>query len=156
MSTTPFDVELVRARLRERVPAPTLRKVEGAADYAAVAALKDFPTPCCYVLLAREQPMQTKSGISMPGQQTKLAQLVEVTFAVVTACRNYREQRGAQVIDELRVLLGKIRAPLLGWTPPVNGGRACQLVEGYLEDYDNATALWIDVWQTQAILQPEI
>lgn len=156
MSTQPFDIGLVRDRIRQGVSDKELRQVQGSADYAAVQALRDFPAPCCYVLLAREMPLETKTGASIPGQQARLAQLVEVNFAVVSVCRNYREQRGAQVIDELRILLGKVRQPLLGWTPPIAGGRACQLIEGNLEDYDAATALWVDVWKTQALLQPEI
>lgn len=154
MSAAPFDVGLVIARLQ--AAATDLRKIQGAADYAAVRLLQDFPAPCAYVLLGRDTATQTKTGTSMPGKQTPLQQAMEVQFGVVVAARNYREQRGAQVIDVLREVLGQVRNAVLGWTPPVAGGRPCQLVTGYLEDYDNATALWIDIWQTQLIIKPEI
>ncbi|WP_429000084.1 phage tail terminator protein, partial [Stenotrophomonas maltophilia] len=53
MSTQPFDTGLVRDRIRQGVSEKELRQVQGSADYAAVTALRDFPAPCCYVLLAR-------------------------------------------------------------------------------------------------------
>ncbi|ASK91053.1 hypothetical protein KWH04_01155 [Xanthomonas campestris pv. trichodesmae] len=154
MSAAPFDVGLVITRLQ--AAGTDLRKIQGATDYAAVRSLQDFPAPCAYVLLGRDTATQTKTGTSLPGKQTPLQQALEVHFGVVVLARNYREQRGAQVSDVLRDLLGQVRNALLGWTPPVAGGRACQLVSGNLEDYDNATAMWIDVWQTQQIIKPEI
>lgn len=159
MSADPFDIELIRARLLATVPMQTkenrngLRLVGLAADYAAVASLADFPAPCAYVVLLGESPAQTKSGMSLPGQQTRLAQLVDVSFGVIVAVRNLREQRGEQVLDDLRLQLGEIRQQLLGWTPNVAGGRACQLTEGRLEDYDKSTALWTDIWSTQSLIK---
>ncbi len=61
MSTQPFDIGLVRDRIRQGVSEKELRQVQGSADYAAVTALRDFPAPCCYVLLAREMPLETKT-----------------------------------------------------------------------------------------------
>lgn len=163
MSTQPFDVGLVIARLREKVPQPPLRLIGGSADFAPLASslsstgvLKDFPAPCAYVLLGREKAVETKSGISESGKQTPLAQRVEVTFAVAVAFRNYRQLEGEDLRNELRDQLGAIRKPLLGWTPSVTGGRACQLVQGDLTAYDGTYALWTDVWKTQHIIQAEI
>lgn len=151
MSAAPFDVKPVVARIKDAVPA--LRQVGRAGDYASVRSLGDFPVPAAYVLLAREKAQETKSGISMPGQQTKMAQVVPVNFGVVVAVRNYREQAGEQLADELLEILGAIRDALLGWTPPGNGTRACQLLQGDLTQYDRATALWTDVWRTQHIIK---
>lgn len=154
MSAAPFDIGLVIERI---AAADTgLRSVQGSADYAQIKRLQDFPAPCGYVVLAQERPTQTKSGISMPGQQTPLAQMVQVTFGVITAVRNYRQMQGDALRNELREQIGAIRNTLLGWTPPVSGGRALQLHQGDLGDYDNAVALWIDVYRTQHAIKPEI
>lgn len=154
MSAAPFPVAVIVDRIKAAVP--TLRKVGRAADYASVRSLGDFPVPCAYILLAREKGDTSKSGVSLPGQQTRLAQVMSVSFGVVLAVRNYREQAGAQLADELESCLGAVRNALLGWTPDVPGGRACQLLQGDLTQYDQATALWTDVWRTQHIIQPEI
>lgn len=156
MSAAPFDIDLVINRLRTVVVPGVLRQVRGAADFASMTAIRDFTPPEAFVLLAREKVTETKTGISLPGQQTALPQVVSITFGVVLAVRNYRQQAGAQLADELRQTLGTVRNVLLGWTPPVGGGRACQLVQGELTDYDSATALWTDVWRTQQIIKPEI
>ena len=139
MSAAPFDASLVIARLREQVQA--LQAVEGAAEYAAITSLRDLRPPCAYVLLARER------GDGEPpkgGRQRAL-----VTFGVVLAVRNYRDQRGAESMDELAPLLGQVRAALMGWTPAVTGGRPVQWLQGDVLDYDNSTLLWSDVYQPQ-------
>lgn len=153
MSAAPFDIGLLLARLQDFDTG--IREWGGRADYASVLKLQDYPAPCGYVLLAREKGLQTKSGQSLPGKQTPFAQIMAVTFGVVIVVRNYRQFEGADLRDELREQIGKVRAPLLGWTPPVNGGRACQLVQGDLVDYDASTALWTDIWQTQHITKVE-
>lgn len=154
MSARPFDASLLAARLRERVP--TLRLVGMRADYAGVRALSDFPAPCAYVVLAVERPIKTKTGMSLPGEQRPLAQQLQVSLGVVMAFRNYRGVQGDELRDDLRDQVGAVRDQLLGWTPPVDGGAQLQLEGGDLDDYDAATALWIDRYQTQHIVKPEI
>ena len=147
MSTAPFDLTPIIGRLREQVP--TLRAVQGAADYAAVASLQDFSAPCAYVVLVSEDSEPNPPGHAPRGRVAKLSQLLVVQFGVVLAVRNYREQRGAQLAEELKQMLGDVRRALLGYVPDVAGGRPCQLVSGRLQDYDASTALWVDVYQTQ-------
>lgn len=155
MSLTPFDVSLVIDRLQAAVGKNALRLVSGSADYASVDKLSDFAPPCAFVLLARERGIETASGSSLPGQQRRLPQRMEVTFGVVLAVRHYRQTRGHALRDELGAQLARVRGLLLGWTPPLPGARACQLLQGDLTDYDHSTALWIDVWRTQHVIQPE-
>jgi len=143
MSAEPFDVSPVIARLKAGVA--SLKRVSGAADYATIKALRDFTTPDAFVLLAREKPIPRAGG----GHQA-----ATVNFGVVLAVRNYREQRGVQSDNELRTVLGQIRGVLMGWIPDVPGGRACQLVQGAVLDYDASTLIWSDVYQTQHFLQP--
>ncbi len=133
-----------------------LRKIGGSADLAAVRQLGDHPAPCAYVLLGRERGEKTSSGISLPGKQTPLAQALSVTFGVVMAFRNVRQLQGDELRDELRDQVGAVRDRLLGWTPAVNGGRACELLQGDLTNFDASIALWTDVWRTQHIVKPRI
>jgi len=147
-STQPFDIGIVIARLRSPLPG-TLRSIGGSADYASITTLRDFPAPCAYVLLAREKVGKSSSGISIPGQQSPRSQILTVTFGVVMAFRNYRQLDGDDLRNELRDQIGAVRAVLLGWTPPVASGSACELVQGDLTDYDAGIALWTDTWRTQ-------
>lgn len=153
MSAEPFDVKLIAARLRERMP--TLRLVGIAADYAAVNSLQDYPAPCAYVVLGRDRGQPNQPGTAMPGEVAHVGQMMTDTFGVICVARNYREDRGGQITDDLRAIVGGTRGALLGFVPDVPGGRACQLLGGNLEDYDASTALWIDAYQTQHFTQSE-
>ena len=156
MSARPFDVSLVITRLAANKSAIGLRDIRGRADYAQVRSLQDFPAPCAYVLLAKETAVETKTGISAPNQQNALAQVARVRLGIAMAFRNERGFEGDELRDELIEKVGNVRDRLLGWTPPVAGGRQLQLAEGDLVDYDANNALWIDTYQTQHILKPEI
>ncbi len=147
MSAQPFDVRILQARLKQQVS--QLRLVGLAADYAAITGLQDFPVPCSYVLLAAERGQPKPAGHAPAGQVAKVRQMTDVMFGVATAVRNYREDRGEQLADELRAIVGEVRAALIGYVPAVPGGRAIEFVSGELKDYDASTALWVDVFQTQ-------
>lgn len=153
LGTSPFDVQLIATRLRARMP--VLRLVGVAADYASVSSLQDYPAPCAYVVLGRDRGQPNQPGNAMPGQVAPVGQMMTDTFGVILVVRNYREQRGEQVTDDLRAIVGGSRGALLGFVPDVPGGRACQLLGGNLEDYDASTALWIDAYQTQHFTQSE-
>lgn len=142
--SAPFNINLVIERLRAEVP--ELQSVEGVAEYGAVTSLRDFRTPCGFALLVRER---ADGDEPKPGRGT---QRLLVTFGVVLVVRNYRDTRGAQVVDELNPLLGKVRAALMGWTPDVLGARPCRFIQGDVLDYDASTLLWTDVYQTQQII----
>ena len=156
MSAAPFDVGQVIDRLRTRVDKKDLRLVASRADYGSVRNLGDFPAPAAYVLLAKEKGRSTRDGLSIPGEQHAIAQVMDVQFAVVLAVRNYRQLEGEALRDELRDRARLVRNQLLGWTPDVPGGRACQLLGGDLGAYDAAVALWTELYSTQHIIQPEI
>lgn len=144
MSAEPFDVDRVIARLKDQVPA--LRLVEGAAEYATLTGLKDFGTPCAYVLLVRERG-DGKPG--RPGRQRAL-----VTFGVVLAVKNYRGRRGAEAAEDLSPILGAVRNAIIGWNPGNQGGRECTWIQGDVLDYDAGTLLWSEVYQTQGFIGP--
>lgn len=150
MSFAPFDVQPVVARLRAQVPA--LRLVGVAADYAAVKSLRDFTPPSVYVVLAQETFEPGATGHAVRGQQASGMQRGKVAIGVIVAARNYREQAGAQLAGTLNELLQAVRASLAGWVPDTAGARPLQLTRGDLLQYDDATALWCDVWQTQSFI----
>ncbi|WP_339665877.1 hypothetical protein [uncultured Pseudomonas sp.] len=135
----PFDVQLVIDRLSAL---EQLQSVQGAAEYAAVTSLKDFRTPCAYVILLQERADDAppKSG----GRQRAIA-----SFGVLIAVRNYGDQRGAKTSAEMRPLTGAIRERLMGWTPEVQGARPVQWVRSDTLDYDHSTLIWSEVYSTQ-------
>lgn len=144
MSSAPFNVDLVITRLLAQVP--DLRRVRGAADYAAVTSLQDFQPPEAFVVPARER------GAPNAGSSR---QAVQAYFGVVVVVRNYKEQRGKPSLDDATPLIGRTRDALIGWIPAdaagntLRGGRGCQWVQGDVMDYDASTLLWSDVYQTQ-------
>lgn len=137
MSSEPFDIDLVIARLRAEVN--HLREVGGAADYGAITELRAFTPPSAFALLARERGLPAK-GTRQPA---------EVFFGVVSACRNFSGLRGEPAFRDVRATVGPIRDALIGWMPPIQGGRGCQWIQGDVLDYDANTILWSDVFQTQ-------
>lgn len=150
MSAEPYDVNQIVALLQASVPA--LRQVGVAADYAAVKTIRDFAPPCAYVLLAREKAKPHASSTGM--QQDVQGQRSMVTFGVVLAVRNYKaSDRGKQQADALAPILGAVRTALIGWIAPVKGARPIQFIQGDVVDYDQATLLWTEVYQTQHSLQ---
>ena len=156
MSAKPFDVGPVITRLRERaIKTGGLRLVEGRGAYAQLKSINDFPVPCAYVMLATERGMQTKTGVSMPGQQHKLSQQMFVGIGVVLAFRNHRGLESDELRDELRDQVGAVRNHLLGWTPP-GAGAQLQLEGGDLEDYNAGVAVWADRYLTHHFITPEI
>lgn len=142
MSAALFDINLVRQRLTDLVT--DLQTIEGAAEYAQITELRQFRPPCAYVLPVRER------GDGEPAKGGRQRALVQ--FGVVAAVRNYRDTRGAETLDELGPLIGKIRDALIGWTPAVAGARPCQWLQGDVLDFDDSTLLYSNVFQTQMFI----
>lgn len=147
MSFEPFDVQPIADRVRAAVP--SLRLVGLAADYAAVKSLRDFLPPSVFVVLAQEDFDRNPPGYGSRGDQVQVSQRAVVAIGVVIVGRNYREQHGAQLNDSMRTLIGAVRQSLHGWTPDVAGARPLEMRRGDLLQYDDATALWCDIWHTQ-------
>lgn len=153
MSFAPFDVQPIADRIRAGVA--DLRLVGLAADYASVKSLRDFTPPSVFVVLAQERFDASKGGYGQRGDQVRTAQRGGVTVGVVIVGRNYREQAGAQLSASMNVLIGSVRGVLAGWVPNVPGARPFELDRGDLLHYDDATALWCDVWKTQTFIGAE-
>jgi hypothetical protein len=151
MLASPFDVQPIIARLVAQVPAPTLRQVQGAAEYATVQKLANFAPPCAYVIMPREKAQPHVPGNAMPGQQQRMVQKVTVTFGVIVVVQNYRDQLGAQSQDSLNAVLGAVRGALLGWVPP-GASQPISFQQGDLLEYDAGRSLWADVYQTNHVI----
>ncbi|WP_253261663.1 phage tail terminator protein [Pseudomonas aeruginosa] len=80
MSNAPFDHRLVIERLTATVPA--LRLIGTAADFGAVKALRDYPTPAAYVLLAEESGEPRPTGNSGGPARQRVGALFGVVLAV--------------------------------------------------------------------------
>ena len=99
MNFEPFDTGLVIERLKALVP--DLRKVGGAADYAAVQELRGFATPSAFVIFAGESGGTT-------GPRGARVQPAVTRFGLVLAVRNYRPGAGDHPADQ------SLHARLLG------------------------------------------
>ncbi|MDG3612309.1 hypothetical protein V1O62_32400, partial [Pseudomonas aeruginosa] len=111
MSNAPFDHRLVIERLTATVPA--LRLIGTAADFGAVKALRDYPTPAAYVLLAEESGEPRPTGNSGGPARQRVGAL----FGVVLAVRSYRYDQLADAADDLQSILDQVRGAMVGWVP---------------------------------------
>ncbi|HZF97869.1 MAG TPA: hypothetical protein VEY92_06430 [Pseudoxanthomonas sp.] len=151
MSSMPFDVTPVIEQLAAQVQA--LQQVRGAADYAAITALRDFRVPEGFVLITNERSASQDSaristGASAVAGHARQAAAVEI--GVVLAVRNYRYQHGAPAVNDALPIIGAVRDALIGWLPPgVRGARPLRWLRGYVLDYDAGTLLWADTFTTQ-------
>jgi len=139
MTSAPFSTRVVIDRLTAEVP--EFQIIAGTAEYGTIMSLREFRADSAYVLLARER---ADGEAPKGGRQRALS-----TFGVVIAVRNYRDRMGGESLEEISSLIGKSRAALMGWSPPVNGGRPCKWIQGDVLDFDNETLLWSDVYETQ-------
>jgi len=141
VSAMPFDTQQVIDRIAQEVPG--FQQVQGAADFAAVSerSLKGFRPPSAFVILLREQ---ADNAAPKAGRQR-----MNVTLGVVLAVRNYRDNQGGEAADALRPLLGATRQALIGWTPAEPGSRPLKLTQGDVNDFDDNTLLWSEVYTTQ-------
>lgn len=135
--STPFSPALIIARLKDQVT--NVKLVGTAANYAAIKGLRDFPVPSVFVLRPRESGDPHGAG----------RQRAQVVIGVAIVGRNYRDGAGAAATDDLDLLIKQVRDALIGWQPPVQGGRPIQWAQGDLLDYDDSTAVWMEVFQTQ-------
>ena len=145
MNFEPFDIGLIVAHLRAQVA--DLHEVGGAADYAAVQNIRDFPTPSAYVIFAEEQNTARVPASPGIGVQESVAQ-----FGVVLALRHYREARGEQMLPEALALIGQARCALIGHKPAARGARVLQWLSGKVLDYDAGVLLFADLYQIHYLL----
>lgn len=139
----PLDMQPIIERLREQVPA--LGQVEGAAEYSQVKDLSDFRIGSAYVVLASERNPVGNAP------QARRAASAEAVFGVILVARNYRDQSGAEALQDLGPLIGAVRDALLTWDAP--GMSNIVWLQGDAVDSDASRVLWIDVFTTTHVLR---
>ncbi len=144
MSFAPFDTDMVVARVARQVP--ELQLVGGAADYAAVKELRSFRTPSAYVIFAEER----NTG-KVPTSVNVCAQESVVEFGVVLALRHWRETRGEQMQDDMRAIVGQVRAARIGHKPRKDIG-AIGWQSGKVLYYDAGVLLFADVYELRHVM----
>lgn len=63
---------------------------------------------------------------------------------VVSAIRNFRDERGGEAVDEVERMREIVLGLLVGWTPPSADGEEIQYVRGRLLGFWNKTIWWQD------------
>ena len=137
MNFEPFDTSVIVRRLQKE--ARSLHFIGSAADYAAVQELRGFRTPSAYVVFADEE---NTGKVPTTFCTTQLETAVQ--FGVVLALRNYQEQQGGQMGDEVRKLIGEVRAALIGFQPTGRGANVVTWQSGAVLDYDASVLLFAD------------
>lgn len=101
------------ARLKALDP-PAFRIVAGAVELAAIAQ-QPAATPAAYVMIEQEAAGDNDyfGGV--------VRQRVEADLAVVVVASNVADKAGAALAADLETLKARVRAALLGWTPPSGG-----------------------------------
>lgn len=80
-----------------------------------------------------------------------LSQEALVKFGVVLALRNYGGQRGDQMADEARKLIGKVRSTLIGHKP-CKGARVVGWMSGKVLDYNASVLLFADLYRVNYVM----
>jgi hypothetical protein len=126
----------VQQRLRDQVPA--LRLVEGAAQFAALAATPpDARLPAAYVMAASDEAGPNSLATM------KLRQAISRTIRVVLFARNLRDDRGDAAAADVEALVGQVREALVGWQP-AGATRWVELRGGRLLGFVNQVVSWGD------------
>lgn len=147
MNFEPFDTGLIVRRLEACVP--DFQSIGGAADYAAVKELRGFRTPSAYVVFSEDE----NTG-KIPASVGVTSQEALVRFGVVLALRNYGGQRGDQMAEQARRLIGLVRVALIGHKPD-KGARVVGWLGGAVLDYDASVLLFADRYQIHHMLHKD-
>lgn len=142
MSSAPFNpLVVVHGPLAALVGVENgLQQIRGVADYAEITDIRSFRPPEGFVITTGERGQPNGNNAR---------QVAKVSFSIVLAVQNYRYERGMAATSDAHPLIGTIRDLVIGWTPPVQGGRPCQWSDGRVLDYDAGTLLWADTFTTQ-------
>lgn len=122
---------------------PSLRHVEGAAEYARLADAVLDP-PCAYVLALAEDA----AGNTLANA---VSQRITVRFGVLLCVRSLTDATGAAGIEALDDLRGEVRLALLGWAPP--DGDPIEYASGALLDVVDGELWWQDVWRSAYLIR---
>lgn len=139
----PLNTQLIEQHLKSTVEC--LDEVLGAAEYNQVKELSGFRIGTAYVVLASERNPAGGSPQPMRGAAA------EAVFGVILVARNYRDQSGAEALQDLAPMIGAVREALMGWAAP--GMAPIKWLQGDALDSDASRVLWIDVFTTTHVLR---
>ncbi len=143
MAIALFDASLIVARLRDQVSA--LRKVEGAAEFAA--AEPDLKlTPAAFVIELANRTAPSRTGTEV------VSQVNEIRFGVVMAVQNLRDVRGDAAKATLNPLRESVMTALLGWVPEPEYD-PCEYGGGRLVQIANQVLWWQEEYVTRFLLR---
>ncbi|MBE5226709.1 hypothetical protein IG611_15295 [Pectobacterium sp. A535-S3-A17] len=141
MSSAPFDISLIVARLQALDPQP-FTTIGTVVEYSKITDLNGFSTPSAYVLMGPEQ--------GEPG--TGRAQVASMVFGVAIAVRNYSSDAALALAHESHPLIGQVRDQLIGFLPSKFHTTPVQWLRGDVLDYDAGTLVWMDTFQTKRVI----
>lgn len=123
--------------------APTLKKVQGAAEFAAAVKQSVVATPSAFVLMVKETPEPSTRASVVTVQK------VEVKVPVVYAVRNYQvSSLGDATADDLLAVRREAFDALVGWKPTgYDQVLPAEFAGGQLLAYDTATVWWQDIFR---------
>jgi len=141
MAVELFDPQLVIARLADQVPA--LKKVAGAADFAAVVPdLKQTPAAYVIELTNRAEP-NSLASMAVSQQNT-------VLFGVILAVQNLRDATGEKAGTDMGALRSAVMTALIGWEPDPDYD-VLEYSGGRLLSLDNLVLWWQDDYFTRIL-----
>ena len=141
MSSGPFDINLVVARLQELDPQP-FSQIGTIVEYSKVTDLSGFAMPGAYVLMGTERGIQGKGA---------RAQNADAVIGIAISVRNYG--MGAEgLTHEVNPLIGQVRDHLIGWRPTPASATGMQWLRGDVLDFDGGMLLWMDTFQVQHVI----
>ncbi|MGD9539089.1 MAG: hypothetical protein AB7P52_17790 [Alphaproteobacteria bacterium] len=126
-------IQEVIQRLKDQVPPPALRAVEGAAEFAALDDRGAPQAPQAWVI-----PLTEAAGENR--MVNIVAQTVRAEIAVVLAFRHVGDARGEAATLALEALRTDVRRALQGWAP--EGHTPLELVGSALVSYDDGIVWW--------------
>jgi hypothetical protein len=138
-----FDPDLVVARLQAQVSA--LRKVSGAADFAAAQAVLR-QTPAAFVIETNNRATPSRTGTEVVSQET------EIRFGVILAEQNLRDPLGGTAKTAMNVLRESVVGALLGWKPEADYD-PCEYATGRLLLMNDQVLWWQDEFVTRTLLR---
>lgn len=128
---------------RLRASCASLRAVDGAAEFAAVAG-RVTTHPAAWVI-----PLGESAGENRFSAGFATAQRVDTTFGVVLVVGDVSDQQGAAATELLTAIRREVQAALLGWMPAeatqplvYAGGDALRFEAGLIWWQDEYTTAW--------------
>ena len=138
MSSNPFDMQLIIDRMKPLENNP-FRVIGSIIEYNRITDLSGFTAPAIYIVPSSE--------VGKPNSGSG-RQRADVLFGAIVVAQNHQYSSISPLLHEINPLLGLVRERLMGWLPPVSGGREVEWVRGDILDYNSSVLVWVEVFRT--------